>query len=772
VPTVPTLEQPSVAQEPLPGRAYPRIQDSVPEGSFGEGLERGINDLSSVMTAEQAREKVQNDNLRVIDANTQLEAGRNALLYGQPDKNGVMQGGAFSLHGTDAINLPNRLMPEYQKLADKISSSLTPDQQRIFYSHVAAGKNELNIQLNRYEYEESNRLANQVYSNGAKQAVESASVGWRDPIVIGKSRADIKALVQLQGDREGWPQDERDAQTQKFLAEMHYSVVDRMLADGRPQAALQYFVGTKQHPGIRDSNELTGEQSHQIGAAIDAALRQQSAQVEASVSARVRDVRAAAINGQMVPPSSMPTDGELRAAYPDTWQTVKSGIQSDIRMGADLKSFAGLTPAELRQHVESYQPSGVTGAAEGYERYNAAAVAAQKVMAERAKDPRQFAIDNQLGSHPLNFGDAGEMGAELRQRLASTPQLSRQMGGYVEPLSRAEAARLAQSLESMKPTDRLKALSVLQSTVNDDRGFQAIMHQVLPGSPVTAIVGAQVGQANPREAPVWFDHRFAPRPDDQARILQGEALLNPQGLEKGEESGRAGKKAFPMPSDDGPSGLREQYANRVGNLFRGRPELSEDYFQAFKGAYAQMLAEKGDLSGNGSAKLRDQALDLVLGHTVDFNGQQVAVPPGMDPSRFQGLLHNAIAGRAHTQGAPEGWEDKIRGFQLRELGGLGSGQYQLVQGNVPLIAPDRKGPFQIDLVNQYRPSMGGRGSTEDVARAAQAPARESQPTAIEPGQSAVAKSTPEPKALKAPPLAAGGRRGGKARPSQGEPPEL
>lgn len=764
MPTVPSLEAPQVQEEALPGRPNPRIDDNVSSAAFGAPLAEGLENVSSAVTEEEAKQKTQNDQLRVIDANTQLEAGRNALLYGKPGQDGTMQGGAFSFHGMDALNLPDKLTPAYQGMADKISSTLTPDQQRLFQPHIAAGSNELNLQLNRYEYEESNRLANNVYTNGANQAVESASVGWRDPIVIGKSRADIKALVQLQGDREGWGQDEKNAQTQKLLAEMHYSVVDRMLADGNPQAALSYFVGSKADPGIRDTNELTGEQAHQLGSAIDAAVRQQGAQNQAAVAAKVQDVRAAAINGQLVPPSSMPSDGELRSAYPDTWQTVKGGIQRDIQMGSDLKSFAGLSPQEITQHVEGYKPSSVLGAAEGYERFNAAAQAAQRTLADRAKDPRQYAIDNQLGSTALNFGDSQGVGDELRARIAAAPALTKQIGGYVPLLSRNESAQLSQSLESMTPTDRLKALNGLNSSINDDRGFQELMRQTMPGSPVTAIVGSSVSASNPHEAPVWFDHRFAQDPVDQARILQGEQLLNPQGLEK-DDAGS--KKPFPMPTDGGPSGLREQFSQKAGDLFRTRPELGEAYYQTFKSAYAALLSEKGDLSGNGDSKLQKQAMQIAVGNVTSFHNGNISVPQGMDPSRFEGLLDKAVANRAAQAGAPDGWADKISGYGLREIGGLGSGRYELVNGNAPLVRPDGKGLFEVDVNQQFLPSRGAQGSPQDQSRAP-APAAP-QADSIE-GQPRLSRPTPEAHAIKAPPLGAGGRGGGRAHPSEG--PEL
>jgi hypothetical protein len=716
MPTVPSLESPQVEAEALPGRAFPRVDDTVNPAAFGTPVAQGLDEIAHAATTEQAKEKIQNDNLRVIDANTQLEAGRNALLYGSPDKDGNLQGGAFSMRGLDAINMPAKLIPQYQAMASGISQTLTPDQQRIFTNHIAQGQNELNLQLNRYEFEEHNRMANTIYGNASKQAIESASIGYADPAVVGKSRADIKALVAMQGQREGWDQSTKDEQTQKLLAEMHYSVVDRMLADGQPETALQYFVGTKDEPGIRDSNELTGQESHQLGATIDAALREKSAQNQSAVTAKVRDVRAAAVNGQLIPPSSMPSDDELKSAYPTSWQEVRGAINRDVQMGSDLKTMAVMSPEQIAETVGGYKPDAVTGAAEQYERYNAVQTAANTIMARRAQDPRQYAIDNHLGSNPLDFKDPAAVGAELRDRASTAGVLSNHLGGAVPLLSKGEAASLSQTLESQKPDQRLGTLYSLATSIGDDRAFQAVMHQVLPGSPTTAIVGNQVVASNPQSAPVWFDRNFASDPTSQAKILQGETLLHPQADEKGEK-----KEVFPMPPDGGTSGLRQQFAEKVGDLFRTRPELSESYYQAFKDAYASLLSDKGDVSGNGSTKLRDQALSMALGHLSRFNGQNVSIPQGMDPSRFEGLVNNAVVAKAKSLGAPEGFESKIGGYTLQEQGDLGSGQYRLLNGTLPLVRPDGKGPFEIDLKQDYQPDRA-HGSPEDKTRAAAATA--------------------------------------------------
>lgn len=758
MPTVPNLEAGGVQAEPLPGRPIPRIDDNVSPASFGSGLAQGLEQVGTAGAEQDAKLKRENDQLRVIDANTQLEAAKTAMLYGQDGK-----GGAFALHGTAAINMPATLLPEYDKAAQNIAGTLTPDQQRLFSGHISLGRSELNTQLNRYEYEESNRLASEVYSNGLKQSVSNASVGWRDPETIAKSRYDLQGLVQMQGDREGWSADERAQQLSKAQAEMHYNVVDRMLADGSPGAALKYFKS------VRDTGELTGEQAHQLGATIDAAIQQGAAQNQTLLLSQIRDVSTAAINGMNISPANMPSHASIVAAFPQDGEKRWAAMQHDITMGADLKSLSTLSPDQIQAKVESYKPTSVAGAADEFERYNAVGAAAQRVLTQRAADPRQFVIDNKLGSEPLNFKDTQALTAQLSTRLAATAQDSARMGGYVPPLSKAEAAQFAQSLESMPAAARASTLSALNTGLADDKGFQTVMRQIMPSSPVTAIVGSQLGQTSPTNTPVWFDRRFAPDPVNQTRILAGEALLNPLGQEKSGEKG----KPFPMPSDGtqgGTPGLRQQFATKTGDLFRDRPQLADAYFATFKAAYAQLLSEKGDFSGNGDSALRDQAIKMALGNTTTVNGKTVAVPPGLDPGRFQSVLDAAVAVKATAAGAAPGYASKIGGYQIEEIGGLGSGRFKLTQGNADLVNPDGKGLFIIDLRNQYMPDRA-RGAPEDVQRAAtdKPPATVAPAPAVEGTPNVQKESSGKEPTFKAPPvtgLSRGSGRKGREHPSQ------
>jgi hypothetical protein len=326
----------------------------------------------------------------------------------------------------------------------------------------------------------------------------------------------------------------------------------------------------------------------------------------------------------------------------------------------------------------------------------------------------------QSGAAPQGPDPKQQFQAQIADRMATLKALRTQYGSGVSasPLLPQEAAQLSTALEGAPVSQRAQMLVSLRGATGDDQAYQAMMRQIAPHSPVTAIAGSMVGSSAPAATPTWFSPDYAPKIADVNHVLRGEALLNPSSAGKAaqseQETGKGALKGgMPMPEDGGVAGLRAQFGRAAGDVFRDRPELADAYYSVFKDAYASLLAEKGDMKGLGDPDLRDRALSIALGNRVQFNGQTVSVPPGMDPDKFQGLMRNAVAQTAQQLKAPADWEDRISGYQVREIGGLGSGHYMLTNGNTPLMRPDGKGLFMVDLRDQYLAARGLHRSVPD-----------------------------------------------------------
>lgn len=453
---------------------------------------------------------------------------------------------------------------------------------------------------------------------------------------------------------------------------------------------------------------------------VDEANHKAMMEARQEIAANMGDANAAAIRGLPVPPSAAPNKAKLKAAYPEDWGQRWAEYQNNVQFGNDMNAMRLASPDQIQAMRDRYAVTqGGQGAKMAIERQDAFDRASNQVAAERRSDPARAAIDAGLWK-PLNFQDPQAFAQELTRRVAAAPEISRQFGTAVQPLTKDEAHAVATTLENQTPQQQLQMLTTLKSSAGSDAGYQKVMSQVLPSSPVVAIVGQRQGFSDPTTKPVWFDGEHAQNTADAATILTGERLLNPQGAEK--VGGEKNAKSFPMPpTEAGTSGqgLRQKFAKQAGDTFRGRPEASDAYYAAYRAAYAGLAAKDGDLSGTYNDTRSKQAFGMAVGQVKQVGTSSIVVPQGMDSSRFQSILDAAIGARAKEFGAPAGFEDKIKGYSLEEVGGIGSGRYRLLNGNAVLVRPDKpRIPFEVDLRSQFDPTKGAVGGPGDQARAA------------------------------------------------------
>jgi hypothetical protein len=451
-----------------------------------------------------------------------------------------------------------------------------------------------------------------------------------------------------------------------------------------------------------------------------------------------------------------------------------------MALGAAVKGMSGMSIADMQATVDGQKPTGVAGFTEQAERYNYVRQAAQQIITARNADPRQAVIDNKLGSTPLDFRDFNASISELKGRIAAESTDATRFGIPVPLLSNQEASQLSQRFQTMKPVDQARTMYALNQGLGNDRGFQNLMHQIMPGAPVVGLVGSQLGQGNPKDMPVWNDSRFARNDSEMVRTLTGDQLLNPQGLEH-----EKGMPKFTMPEEKGSAntiGLRDSFNAYAGAALGNRAELAEATYAAFRANYAARLAESGNYSGKPAANdddLRRQSLRATVGNTVTFNHGQVVVPPGMDPTHFEAIANAAVAARAKLTGMDP---KAIAGFKLEEVGAVGSGRYVLLNGNALVTNPGGKvfpgdptndqgqGLFQIDLRNQYLPSRGVKPTEADARRQAAEtpPPQESTPQSV-PGQPQSGKERlTGGKLAPGPAIKGEGGRQPRAHPSQAE----
>lgn len=338
-------------------------------------------------------------------------------------------------------------------------------------------------------------------------------------------------------------------------------------------------------------------------------------------------------------------------------------LQDAQHFGTTITRMSTTPTDELIRQSKAVEPAvGGPGSADRNRYSDLTQQAIGQVIKERKEDPRQYDIDNKIsGAKPLNFSDLSGAISEINTRIGNTQKTDQVLGFKTPPLTVPEAKNLATMLTQATPAQQTAFLGQLRTGIQDDAGFAAVMKQIAPHSPVTAIAGMMLGNNSPSSRPIWYDKQFIPNDQGVQNILRGEALLNPQGAEKGQTEKTGFKSTVDMPPD---AELRGRFVRTAGSLFAGQPLLADAYFSAYKAAYAGHLAQNGKQTGQIDGDVSKAALADVFGSKiVRFNGKEMLVPPGMDPSRFPGLVDNAV--RASADVALPGARLDLSKYQLR-----------------------------------------------------------------------------------------------------------
>ena len=685
--TVPDDQISTVQAEPIPGRAIPRFDTNVTPQDFGaglgEGLEQAANDISMVDQRNrqaskeddawqaQQTEKANQDADRVVLAGaiTNLSKTRDGLLFGTDDND---PNAAFKQTGSGIADMPERYGGQFADAADKISATLTPHQQSMFAERIASEKDSLDLQLKRYQFEQGNREAVETFKNAGSQAIQTASNNHRDPAATPQAREDLFNAGMALATRGGKDQVEAYKQSgyARDLDQLHEGVVGSWLADGDVRHAQAYLN--------QWGNDLS--------------------------SGTVKDAlqnRAAAIAG-LPGWEKLAGQGDYGIVHKGDAGTQYAITQKMAAAGTAEKRFDTMDIPAIQASLLATQPTvAAPGVAADLEMQRYMTAAAHKSITGRQEDSANFAITTGHGWNPIDFTDPTASAAELRSRSQTVTGISQQIGVPMRLLSKPEAAQLSTQLDSQPPAQKLAALTNLHAALPNERAYYSVMGQVAAHSPVTAIVGAKIDRPNDWDAPAWYNPAFAPSQQDGERILTGEALLNPR--DSGQPSPEKGgfKEGFPMPVDTANTGLRAYFGGHTQGLFNDRPLLADAHFSAFRDAYAALASDAGDYSGRYQDKYAKAALKIAVGSPVSINGSSVIPPNGMDPSTLQSTIQQTVAASAKAYGAPADWEQRIKGYTLREDGAVGSGRYRLMNGNAPLGRPDGKGDFVIDLRGQH-----------------------------------------------------------------------
>lgn len=307
-------------------------------------------------------------------------------------------------------------------------------------------------------------------------------------------------------------------------------------------------------------------------------------------------------------------------------------------LGDDIAAVKTMPLAQQQELLDKRKPDpALPGYSLANDRYASLAKAVDTVNTARNSDPVQYAIDNKIGGGaPLNWNDTKTLASSLTQRVALARVMTKDYGVAPTLLTKAESTNLLAGFAKMTDSQKVGFLSTINEGVKDPAAYRAIMQQIAPDSPVTALVGRLVGLDKP--ATFTDSHIFG---KDTVRasydpkvvaltIMKGERILNPNKGDKAQD-GNATPLVMPKEAD-----FKSSFDEQVGASFANQEKQMNTAYQAVKDYYAAKSSDVADFNQTGvDGKRMKEAIEAVTGGVTDINGKgSVRRPWGMSESSF------------------------------------------------------------------------------------------------------------------------------------------
>ena len=244
MPSVPRYNQ-QVNQSALPNA---RVGTGAPAEAFGGGAAsgRGVTQAASQIVSIMDKEREKADQLRIMDADSQAARLKNKLFY-DPDS------GAMNKRGKDAFGAVDEYSKQFDEQAREIEKGLSsPAQKAAFKERLAQHKGDLNNQLQKHVFQESQAYDNEVTEGRLVTAQEEATLNYQDPNILQRSLREQEIVIQQHADRMGKPAEWAQNKIKESKSKTHSAVIERMLVAGNDIEAENYYKNNKADFTARD----------------------------------------------------------------------------------------------------------------------------------------------------------------------------------------------------------------------------------------------------------------------------------------------------------------------------------------------------------------------------------------------------------------------------------------------------------------------------------------------------------------------------------------
>lgn len=259
---------PTVESEGLPGRAFPRLEDSVSPQAYGSELGQGIEKASDVLQNVHDKVQAQARQTQLTAAHVQLQNLSLGLTHDP-------QTGALAQQGQNAFGLDGKYLPAFDAGAQSIGEGIAdPKVKALFQSQVVPQtRQHLSEQLDTHELTQHQEYAAQTAQASIGMAAQTAAANYNHPDIVAANKDTVDFNINALAQQKGWSPEVTAYNLQKAHTEFHSQIVDSMIGQGQLHQAQTYLfqqtangdVDPKAAEGMQRT--IMAQQEHQIAMA-------------------------------------------------------------------------------------------------------------------------------------------------------------------------------------------------------------------------------------------------------------------------------------------------------------------------------------------------------------------------------------------------------------------------------------------------------------------------------------------------------------------------
>lgn len=704
------------------------VSDAVGRGlqELGRGIELGAEEAYGIQKAEQDRiareakvEEERINTLRAEEAFTQLRNRQLDLSVGE-------QNGFTKIRGAQAVSRP--LLKEWGKRFDdaqtEIAGSLANDAQRVkFRQRAGVARLQFDEEILRHLAKEGDTYAKEVFDGTINTEQRNAVARWDSPNDVELSLDRIRAAVQDRAERYNWPTEYRDAVLREEQGKVHAAVIEQAIATGNYRYGQKWYEANRQNIDLATAKQLERAVEDGTQKELTATYNAQYLQTEnerrglealrrtvledKSLGEDRRNILVGRIQNRVsvlehraevaeakrlrvierglseLNASTLAGFEPTQAQFAPLMNAAKgTELESDVRRAIGLanatRSFRNATPLNQEQLLASAEARLRTEPDKVDRRLLGAWRQIYESQRRQVTEaPVSFAVQQGIveAPRPLDLSNPIGAGSALAERFAIARGISSRYQAPFKPLTPEEVTLLKTTLAGASVEQKRNYFAGLaQATGNDMQGYRAIMAQIAPDDPVTAIAGVMAARGHQTDVPGGQRGAFV-----SDLMLQGQRILQPPRKEDGQP---AGGKLLPMPSE---KDMQVAFDNTVRDAFAGMPQARSDHYQAARAIYAKLASDAGDKDTSVLDSDRwEQSIKLATGGIEKWNGKRIVMPWGFTSGQFKDGLYRRIDDLVASGALPkEMTAGKLRDMPLEAIG---DGRYVFRAGDGVLAA--------------------------------------------------------------------------------------